>query len=362
MVYKLIPLLFLISLLSACFRSAEPVTIYQSNIHLTKPFKEDGNAYTNYKDYLSDDNGGKEYDGKFYEWYQSITQPNDDTAAQAYVNRGINYSRLACAKYLDDLSSNDNKLGFGRDEFNVAVVLATGLLGINGASSDTFSRLALGTAAVNSSIELYQNYFLLGPDSDVIVKLVKDTMKEMVDEIQENPATTFDQAYAYLYSYSDVCSSRNIRYMVREAIKNAKVKIVGAEVDDAAAEAIWNEIADVTKQVGLSYNNRLGIYGYYKLNPDPGVNQNVDGAIVTLLAPLEKDNFFDQTKNELTDPGKKVRELLSKLPAKTKRAYDDELESLVDTANTSGFASSALPIAVQPISKSASGVLRVEIQ
>ncbi|MGR5475214.1 hypothetical protein ACPV5T_19035 [Vibrio astriarenae] len=207
------------------------------------------------------DNVDASSDGYFLEYSESVKDKPNVVKAREYLSMGMALSKTVCFKYLDDLEAYQNNTNFTQSEIGVLAVLATGVMGINGASSDSFSRLALGTAALNSSVDLYRNHYLLGPDSDVIIGMVKRAMDLAEVDIKEsrNPPNNFIEAYELLTSYSIICSDSEIRRLVRSSVEKANL-IVDSEQKDSSQKEALDDIALKFNRPGLANEQYVGLY------------------------------------------------------------------------------------------------------
>lgn len=208
--------------------------------------------------------------GYFEEYALSASNPNNTAMALKYLEKGVALSRSVCFEHLDYLAASENDTSFGQNELGILVILATGIMGLNGVDQDNFSKLALGAAAVNSSIDLYRNHYLLGPDSDVIVDLIKNAMNTAESEISNRAPTNFVDAYTLLESYSRLCSDSQIRRLVRDAIKSTKFEAnesFANRENREEANKTMTEIAVILDRSGLSNKQYFGLYWKVKESP-----------------------------------------------------------------------------------------------
>jgi hypothetical protein len=187
-------------------------------------------------------------EGYFIEYKSSIDAPQNKDKSIKYLEKGIALTRTVCFDYLNSLSANENDSQFLKNELGALVILSTGIMGLNGVSQDSFTRLALGGAAVNTTIDLYRNHYLLGPDSDVIVDLIKNAMNTAETEIGNRTPNNFVQAYTLLQSYSSLCSDSSIRRLVRDTIKSATLE-ASSPIVNIVAEEVLTQIKYLFRRV-----------------------------------------------------------------------------------------------------------------
>lgn len=288
--------------------------------------------------YLNDNSEGwfAEYDA---------AKDEDATAAEiaAYQSMGMALSEALCYKQLDDIQRRQNKLGFSQGEFNLLVILGTGILGVNEASPENLTRTALGAAAINSTMDLYRNHYLLGPDGDVIVEMVKDGMARLRQEVENSPSPqTFVGAYRQLQAFSNTCTSSSIRKLVRGAIKSANI-VVGDTLQNTASAVHKDNIADSLNRNGLSYDQMAAVYWYAMEQPD---NKYDDYLVKTLNGISLKD--IKNAKATIRSSFRSMPKLMATYSAWVKeqsKAVDDALDkqNLADAAEKAEVVKTIVP-------------------
>ncbi|MCP4414123.1 MAG: hypothetical protein GY808_16320 [Gammaproteobacteria bacterium] len=237
-------------------------------------------------------------------------------------------------------------------------------MGLNGVSQDSFTRLALGGAAENTTIDLYRNHYLLGPDSDVIVDLIKNAMNTAETEIGNRTPNNFVQAYTLLQSYALLCSDSSIRILVRDTIKSANleasspiINIVAEEeasspIINIVAEEILTQIAKEFGRSGLSDQQYFGLFWLSTETPSKTEYKSiVDEALGDLLtdAALKAKLSDLNTLTQIKYLFRRVRSLSSDYEkaiadAKEKIAQaENKIDSNTDLSNFIGAFSSISP-------------------
>jgi hypothetical protein len=225
-------------------------------------------------------------EGYFIEYKSSIDAPQNKDKSIKYLEKGIALTRTVCFDYLNSLSANENDSQFLKNELGALVILSTGIMGLNGVSQDSFTRLALGGAAVNTTIDLYRNHYLLGPDSDVIVDLIKNAMNTAETEIGNRTPNNFVQAYTLLQSYSSLCSDSSIRRLVRDTIKSATLE-ASSPIVNIVAEEVLTQIAKEFGRSGLSDQQYFGLFWLSTEKPSKAEYKSiVDEALGDLLTDV----------------------------------------------------------------------------
>ncbi len=292
-----------------------------------------------------------EDEGFFVEFKSSIEDPQNKDKSIKYLDKGIALTRTICFDYLDNLSANENDSQFLKNELGALVILSTGIMGLNGVSQDSFTRLALGGAAVNTTIDLYRNHYLLGPDSDVIVDLIKNAMNTAETEIGNRTPNNFVQAYTLLQSYALLCSDSSIRRLVRDTIKSANLE-ASSPIINIVAEEILTQIAKEFGRSGLSDQQYFGLFWLSTETPSKTEYKSiVDEALGDLLtdAALKAKLSDLNTLTQIKYLFRRVRSLSSDYEkaiadAKKKIAQaENKIDSNTDLSNFIGAFSSISP-------------------
>lgn len=215
---------------------------------------------------------------------ESCTQPSDKAKALEFQTRGVDAISASCREYLLSLYSDDTYWGFSQRQFDIAVVLGTGLMGLNGASTSSFSRAALGAAAVSGSVNNVDNTFLLGPGAEAVLVLVTRGLGVVQDEIEKHPPSQFIQAQSNLRSLADVCTAPKLRGLINDAVKKANVEAttVKSAREDAERKSI-REIATLFDVPDLNDSQLLGVYW---LTSEALPTGTLKTAVEALIPPL----------------------------------------------------------------------------
>ena len=287
-------------------------------------------------------------EGYFVEFKSSIDNPENKDKSIKYLNKGIALSRTVCFDFLDNLSANDNGSQFLKNELGALMILSTGVMGLNGVSQDSFTRLALGGAAVNTTIDLYRNHYLLGPDADVIIDLIKNAMNMAETEIGNRTPNNFIQAYTLLESYSLLCSDSSIRRLVRDTIKSANFE-ASSPITNIVAQEVLTQIAKEFGRSGLSDQQYFGLFW---LSTETPSKKEYKSIVDEALGDLLTDAALSAKLNDLNTLTKikylfrRVRSLSSDYEkaiadAKEKIAQaEDKIDSDKDLSNFIGSFSS----------------------
>ncbi len=250
--------------------SHPPERLYANEGHLLKEIKNPSSD----KWFRNDNSEGwfQEYDAAM----ASNASPED---FEEYLSMGMALTESLCFKQLDDIQRRQNNLGFSQGEFNLLVILGTGILGVNEASPENLTRTALGAAAINSTMDLYRDHYLLGPDGDVIVEMVKGGMRTLRQEIESNvPPESFVEAYGQLETFSHTCTSSSIRKLVRDAIKSANI-VATSTLQSTVNDVHKDAIADALGRNGLSYEQLAAVYWYTMEQPSTEYDDYLEKAL-----------------------------------------------------------------------------------
>lgn len=240
-----------------CFRNAAIISVLGvaiSGCALTKP----GTNYAT-EEHLKGEVGDTNANF-FIEYRASYETQSDATLAQAYVRRGVLLTKTVCHQYLDDAASRANNLNFAKQQFALTTVLTTGILALANAGTDAFQSIALGSSFVIGTADNIRDHYLLGPDADAIIGLVKRSMATVATEIAQNPPQNFDEAYENLQSHSRICTTYEIRRLVRDAIKTAQPEAI-TKLQNIQDSILRENIGDLVQKSGVITDEQfIGLY------------------------------------------------------------------------------------------------------
>ena len=254
----------------------------------------------------------------------NATQANKAATSRRYLVRGVNLTRTTCFDFLDRIARDANHTEYAKNQLLITSVLATGVLGIFGFGPSAFEAVALGTAFATSSADLYRDHYLLGPDADVIVDLVKRSMETAEKTIDQTNPQSFDQAYGILQSYSELCTFETIRRLVRESIKSANIQVdYTATLSQQIELSIRQELATILGVSAISEPELTGIY-WKLVNPIKKPDQTeIDQTKYTQLVGNLKDKIKDAKKQVA------AKKVLAKLPMSSRNRLDQIIIDLL---------------------------------
>lgn len=197
----------------------------------------------------------------FHAANQSCMDPGNEDKAKKFQALGIAAVTATCQEYLLTLYSSDTYLGFSQRQFDIAIVLGTGLMGLNGASTSSFSRAALGAAAVSGTMNNLDNTFLLGPSAESVISLINNGLTLVKERIETLPEADFPETQMRLRNLADVCTAAKIHELIDNAVKQADLEIATATNARADAERqVIREIAALFGEPDLNEKQLIGVY------------------------------------------------------------------------------------------------------
>lgn len=156
--------------------------------------------------------------------------------AKKYLDQGITLSNMACQTWLSALGKNDRDTQYGKNLLNIAGSLILGLAGINGASSSSLAKGALGLTAANAAIDAYRADILQGVISDIEPKIREGrTLSAAKARGDEGPRNYF-LVKEYLVEYHATCSSNEIKRLLSTSLKEVKYSFDQATLTDAGLQ------------------------------------------------------------------------------------------------------------------------------
>ena len=207
-----------------------------------------------------------------------------------YRDKGVYLVKSACEDQLDSLAVRHRNHNAAKDVFIVSSLLATGIMGINGVSGESFERLALGSAFTISMFDIRENYYLLGPDRIEIINMIRSGLVKIKDVTLQKDALTFDDAYSQIRDVAYICTNNQIDALVRESLIKGKDAIQVSPIVDAQLIGSYNKISEILQTRPLNDKQHLGMYAYVKLGEliDPTNGRDANG-LKTLLGKYATD-------------------------------------------------------------------------
>jgi|GEM_PF-3586085 len=187
-----------------------------------------------------------------------------------YVQAGITISDISCDAWLAVLGRSDRNTNLFKDVLNIVGNLIIGVSGINGASSTSLARGALGLSAANASVDAFRNEILLGSMME-IEKKMKEGRRISAAFFVENIPTQFDDAVRKMGEYHDICSTTEIQNLLKTSL--AHVKYVAPDtsltdsIDSASADllsaALYSMIYKPGDPGAVGSLSRDSVYGLW---------------------------------------------------------------------------------------------------
>jgi hypothetical protein len=241
--------------------------------------------------------------------------------------------RSACEDQLDSLAVKHRNHNAAKDIFIASSLLATGIMGINGVSGDSFERLALGSAFTISAFDIRENYYLLGPDRIEIINMIRSGLVKMTDATLQKDALTFEDAYSQIRDVAYICTNNQIDALVRESLIKGKDSIQVSPIVDAQLVASYNRIAEILNARPLSDKQHLGMYAYVKLG------EQIDTVAATDINGLKEllGEYAVAGNVPTADQARQIAEVYSRFPRalheKMYRDYNKVKTDAIEAAN-----------------------------
>lgn len=207
--YKLLPTLISLGLLSSCATKNIDATKYITENHIKKT-------------------ESKIDEGATFPALKAIISAGTSITPElllSYQNEAILLTRTHCLNSVRNIVNRSHKLNYTKEQFLLSSILATGLMGMNGASSNSFEKLALGSAFIIGSTELFQNYYLLGPDATEVIGLLENALNTQQKAYEIEPPINFYDASKRIYNYATICTNVKINQLVKSSISKANLVV-----------------------------------------------------------------------------------------------------------------------------------------
>ncbi|WP_062569384.1 hypothetical protein [Pseudoalteromonas arabiensis] len=219
-----------------------------------------------------------------------------------FLKEGLLLTKANCMTTLEDINQGSKNSRWLKDEFLIGTVLATGLMSLNGASSNSIEKLALWSSFLVSSSELYNNYYLLGPDSKSVINLVERALQKQEEYALSSRPASFTAAAKEVLNYSIVCSSSKIDELVQQSMEKADIKVPEKE---SYLQDLGENLRKVLGAPKLNSEQISAIYYLVEMQNDKYQPRNFDRKINSLLGDYE---------NEINNNAQKLLSILSNYP------------------------------------------------
>lgn len=203
-----------------------------------------------------------------------------------FLKEGLLLTKANCLATLEDINQGSKNSRWLKDEFLIGTVLATGLMSLNGASSNSIEKLALWSSFLVSSSELYNNYYLLGPDSKSVISLVERALQEQEKYALSTRPTSFTSAAKEVLNYSIVCSSSKIDELVQQSMEKADFK---APERESYFQDLSENIRKVLGAPKLNSKQISAIYYIVEMQDQKYVQSNFYKDINVLIGAFEDE-------------------------------------------------------------------------
>lgn len=182
-----------------------------------------------------------------------------------YRDKGVYLVKSACEDELDSLAKRHKNHNASKDAFIAVGLLATGMMGINGASSNSFEKLAFGSAFTLTMFDIRENYYLLGPDRIEIINLLRKGLQEMADKTLSRSVLGFNDAYSQIRDVAYVCTNNQIDSLIKQSLAEGEERLRVTGTTDKLLIASYNKISEILQQPPLTDEQHVGMFAYVKL-------------------------------------------------------------------------------------------------
>ena len=222
-----------------------------------------------------------------------------------YQDEGILLTRTHCLDSVRNIANRSTKLSYSKEQFLLSTILATGLMGINGAASSSFEKLALGSAFIIGSTDLFQNYYLLGPNAAEVIGLLENALKKQQEAYEHNNPQNFYDASIRIYNYAMICTNVKINQLVKSSIVKAKLVV---PMLASIKTSIKNRIAEIFN-VSFVSDTQLAALFYITTNGEEKLTdkyvKKILGDAIKLESGSEKLALIDKVFSTLPEKYKK---------------------------------------------------------
>lgn len=163
-----------------------------------------------------------------------------------YVQAGITLSDTGCEVWIYTLGYSERDAGFFKDILNIVGNLILGVSGINGASSNSLARGALGLSAGNAGIDAFREEVVLGAISDIEEKLREGRIISSANLVAHIPKN-YDEAKRRLMDYHHTCSPGAVKMLLKRSLSAVKYvspdTTLASPIEQAKADILIDKLS-----------------------------------------------------------------------------------------------------------------------
>lgn len=158
----------------------------------------------------------------------SLSKPDDAGVTSAMLQSGMTLVKVRCNDFFNAKQTHQGGARLARSLIQPLSVAITGAFsvitfGSERRESDALALLAVGTAAANSGIDIYEDQFLFGAENvysvrDMTLRALKAHQDDIVSAVEAGRLTAFDEAARALVDHQNICTPGNILELVRASI------------------------------------------------------------------------------------------------------------------------------------------------
>jgi len=253
-------LLGILTLSGCAFQKGSPAKYYteESILRIGGHYdKEPAKKITICKKYDNNNECTEEEEVDIRDWnflyYDAVDSRDDFDKVAKYLKQGLSVNIATCYDFLSALEERQTILEHGRDQALLLGILATGILAITGGGEDAVEGVALGTAFLSDSVNIYRDAFLLGPAPgsvrDLVIKKMrsfKTEVKKRLDAIEDSsasPTLPFNDAFDVLREHAEICTNSGVSSAITEVASKTEFEPPDSGVADTQLAEMMQERA-----------------------------------------------------------------------------------------------------------------------
>jgi hypothetical protein len=267
----------------------------------------------------------------------SYAAPTDNDTARLMLREGTALIHANCAAFFQSAGEEQKWLLYSRDAVGVVGTLASGYFALHNYSSNAISNSALLTSASFSGIDIYTKTFLFSAENvSSVYELTKNALATHAQAVLSIEVLTYSAAVDALVDNQEICTSRKVASLARDAISKGKLEAAASAADD---------LETLTQMQDQKVFEKLGTL----LNPPGALTPQQTGALWWLVK-----EGTESAKDRLH-----IAEDLTGLPDDKKPFKVDGAGSLTNTVN---WPKNEISIMLDEISDATKNRFRAAIQ
>lgn len=173
----------------------------------------------------------KKSDGSETVQYLAANVANTPANVRQYMRAGFTKARTQCQAFFDRLTNAEQESNMLRQAIGLAQAGTLATAPLAGVSDTIIAALGASLGFSVGGIDAYRAIYIISPDTGPVYDLVVRAQDTFGNAALNDPPASISEAILQVQQYHDLCTTKQIRRMVSEAVTrgDANIRRAGAE-------------------------------------------------------------------------------------------------------------------------------------